>query len=92
MFEALESKQTGLNFSNRLTPTNQFNVFHYMYYYNGAGVGAAILITMVWLIFFSLQTRATISFLNEGKTSFQRRYRRCKNSRRWWMEYWCFGG
>ena len=40
MFEALESKQTGLNFSNRLTPTNQFNVFHYMYYYNGAGVGA----------------------------------------------------
>ncbi|HEX5150693.1 MAG TPA: VCBS repeat-containing protein [Parafilimonas sp.] len=39
-FEVLTAKQTGINFSNTLKPTNQFNVFHYMYYYNGAGVGA----------------------------------------------------
>jgi hypothetical protein len=41
LFEALESGRTGLDFSNKLTPTQDFNVFKYMYYYNGGGVGAA---------------------------------------------------
>ena len=39
-FEVLDAKQTGLDFTNKLTPTNDFNVFHYMYFYNGAGVAA----------------------------------------------------
>jgi enediyne biosynthesis protein E4 len=41
LFKALSSKQTGLDFVNRLTPTQEFNVFKYMYFYNGGGVGAA---------------------------------------------------
>src|ERR1700681_253095 len=41
LFEALNSKTTGLDFTNKLTPTQEFNVFKYMYYYNGGGVGAA---------------------------------------------------
>src|SRR6476619_5223973 len=40
LFEVLDHTVTGLDFTNKLTPTNQFNVFHYMYYYNGAGVAA----------------------------------------------------
>lgn len=40
MFELLESKQTGLDFTNKLTATDSFNMFKYMYFYNGAGVGA----------------------------------------------------
>lgn len=40
MFELLESNRTGLDFSNRLTPTDSFNVFRYMYFYNGAGAAA----------------------------------------------------
>ena len=40
MFEALDAKHTGLDFINKLTPTHEFNVFKYMYFYNGAGVGA----------------------------------------------------
>ena len=40
MFELLESSRTGLDFSNRLTPTDSFNVFRYMYFYNGAGAAA----------------------------------------------------
>src|SRR6516165_5149706 len=40
IFEVLDHKRTGLDFSNKLTPTQQFNVFKYMYYYNGGGVGA----------------------------------------------------
>ena len=38
-FEILDSSQTGLFFSNRLTPTKEFNMFKYMYYYNGGGIG-----------------------------------------------------
>ena len=41
LFEALEAKQTGLNFVNKLTAFPDFNMFKYMYFYNGAGVGAA---------------------------------------------------
>jgi hypothetical protein len=40
LFEALTYSKTGLDFSNTLTPTQQFNVFKYMYFYNGGGVGA----------------------------------------------------
>lgn len=39
LFEALDSKATGIDFANTLTPTPQFNMFKYMYFYNGAGVG-----------------------------------------------------
>jgi hypothetical protein len=39
MFEALGSQVTGIDFVNKLTPTAQFNMFKYMYFYNGAGVG-----------------------------------------------------
>src|SRR5918912_1514230 len=40
IFTALENKSTGLDFENALHPTDSFNVFDYMYYYNGAGVAA----------------------------------------------------
>lgn len=40
VFETLEHTKTGLDFSNKLTPTSAFNVFNYMYFYNGGGVGA----------------------------------------------------
>ncbi len=39
VFEVRDSSVTGLNFINKLTPTEQFNTLKYMYYYNGAGVG-----------------------------------------------------
>jgi hypothetical protein len=40
IFETLDSKTTGIDFTIKLTPTAQFNMFKYMYFYNGAGVGA----------------------------------------------------
>ncbi len=39
-FEVLDSSRTGLLFTNKLTPTQEFNMFKYMYFYNGGGVGA----------------------------------------------------
>ncbi len=40
-FEVLEQSKTGIDFVNQLKPTGAFNMFKYMYFYNGAGVGAA---------------------------------------------------
>jgi len=41
LFEAHEASYTGLQFTNTLTPDSAFNMFKYMYFYNGAGIGAA---------------------------------------------------
>jgi len=41
LFQVLDHGRTGLEFQNALHPTGQFNVFDYMYYYNGSGLGAA---------------------------------------------------
>ena len=37
-FEKLSADQTGINFENRLTDTETFNILSYLYYYNGGGV------------------------------------------------------
>ena len=39
-FETLNQQQTGLTFNNKLTSYPDFNMFKYMYFFNGAGVGA----------------------------------------------------
>jgi len=36
----MDQSRTGLDFVNALHPTRAFNVFDYMYYFNGGGVGA----------------------------------------------------
>lgn len=41
LFVTLGSKKTGLNFINKLEYDNKFNLFKYMYFYNGSGIGAA---------------------------------------------------
>lgn len=40
-FTLLNASHTGLQFSNTLTPTKDLNIFHYMYFYNGGGIGVA---------------------------------------------------
>ncbi|UON82766.1 VCBS repeat-containing protein [Dyadobacter chenwenxiniae] len=39
-FDLLTAEKTGIDFSNTLKPTKDFNIFYYMYFYNGGGVGA----------------------------------------------------
>ncbi|MEM8526483.1 MAG: VCBS repeat-containing protein [Bacteroidota bacterium] len=39
-FELLRQEQTGLDFQNVLTQNADFNVFNYMYFYNGGGLAA----------------------------------------------------
>lgn len=40
LFQALTSDATRLDFNNKLNSTDSFNLFKYMYFYNGAGVAA----------------------------------------------------
>ena len=41
LYTTLTSSQTGIQFSNNLTPTTELNILNYLYYYNGAGVSVA---------------------------------------------------
>ncbi len=40
LFRSLDSKSTGIDFRNDLVYTKEFNLFKYMYFYNGSGLGA----------------------------------------------------
>ncbi|MGL6269623.1 MAG: FG-GAP repeat domain-containing protein, partial [Chitinophagaceae bacterium] len=40
LFDVIPAIQTGIDFSNKLTPLPELNMLKYMYFYNGAGVGA----------------------------------------------------
>ena len=40
LFQLLRKESTGLQFENELRQTAEFNVFNYMYFFNGGGVGA----------------------------------------------------
>ena len=40
-FQLLSSKETGIDFNNKIVETDSFNIMKYEYIYNGAGVGIA---------------------------------------------------
>src|SRR6185436_3934371 len=71
MFEVLGDDQTGLHFVNKLNATQEFNMFDYMYFYNGAGVGAGDFNKdgLIDLFFASNQGENKL-FLNQGKLKF----------------------
>ena len=71
-FTALTAEETGLDFANNLKPTAQFNMFNYMYFYNGAGVGAADFNNdgLVDLFFAGNQVADRI-YLNKGELKFE---------------------
>src|SRR5215210_6688954 len=72
MFEVLKSNTTGLHFANKLTYTKEFNLFNYMYFYNGAGVGAGDFNNdgLIDLFFSANQTDEKL-YLNQGNLTFK---------------------
>ena len=70
-FEALDSKQTGIEFNNRITESGSMNVMDFEYLYNGAGVGIADLNNdgLQDIIFTGNQVSSKV-YLNEGNFRF----------------------
>src|SRR4026208_786152 len=72
LFQVLDHNKTGLNFSNKLTPTKEFNVFKYMYFYNGAGVGAGDFNNDGLIdLFFAANQQPNKLYLNTGNLQFK---------------------
>jgi len=71
-FEVLDHSTTGIDFANTLTPTPQFNIFKYLYFYNGGGVTAGDFNDdgLVDLFFAANQTRNKL-YLNSGGLQFK---------------------
>jgi len=71
-FKALSHTNTGLDFSNTLHPTPGFNVFDYMYFYNGGGIGAGDFNNdgLIDLFFTSNQEKNRL-YLNTGSLHFR---------------------
>jgi len=71
-FNELPAERTGLQFENRLKPTSTFNMFKYMYFYNGAGVGTGDFNNDDSIdLFFSANQSANKLYLNEGGFHFK---------------------
>ncbi len=72
LFEVVYQKITGLDFVNELTPTKEFNIFKYLYYYNGAGIGAGDFNNDGKIdLFFAANQGQDRLYLNEGKLNFK---------------------
>jgi hypothetical protein len=72
LFEALDSKRTGLDFNNHLSYTQEFNLFKYIYFYNGSGIGAGDFNNdgLIDLFFGSNQQQNKL-YLNTGNLKFK---------------------
>jgi hypothetical protein len=71
-FNVLDHNQTGLDFSNTLHPTRDFNVFDYMYFYNGGGIGAGDFNNDGQIdLFFASNQEHNRLYLNTGKLHFK---------------------
>ncbi len=72
LFEIKDDNSTGLHFANKLTPSQDFNVFDYMYFFNGAGVGAGDFNNDGKVdLFFAASQGDNQLYLNEGNLTFK---------------------
>lgn len=72
LFETLDSKRTGLDFNNTLAYNKDFNLFNYMYFYNGSGVGAGDFNNDGLIdLFFASNQKENRLYLNEGGLRFK---------------------
>lgn len=70
-FRLLKKAETGLDFENLIQQNLEFNVFNYMYFFNGGGVGAGDFNQDGWVdLFFTSNMGPNKLFLNQGKLKF----------------------
>jgi hypothetical protein len=71
-FTLLREAETGLSFKNTLTQSPEFNVFNYMYFYNGGGLAAGDFNQDGLIdLYFTSNMEENKLFLNEGDLHFR---------------------
>ena len=72
LFKVLTHERTGLDFSNDLTYNQQFNLFKYIYFYNGSGLGAGDFNNDGLIdLFFGSNQKQNKLYLNSGSLNFK---------------------
>ncbi|MCC6282162.1 MAG: VCBS repeat-containing protein [Saprospiraceae bacterium] len=72
LFQLLRKETTGLDFENVLHQSGEFNVFNYMYFFNGGGVGAGDFNNDGRTdLYFTSNMGPNKMFLNEGNLKFK---------------------
>jgi hypothetical protein len=72
IFEVMNDAKTRLHFANKLIPTPEFNIFKYLYFYNGAGIGAGDFNNDGKMdLFFAANQGQNKLYLNEGDLQFK---------------------
>lgn len=70
-FAVLDGKDTGINFRNDLESFGDFNMFKYMYFFNGAGVGCGDFNNDGWIdLIFASNQGSNKLYLNQGGLKF----------------------
>lgn len=71
-FELLRGNETGLKFENKLEQSAAFNVFNYMYFFNGGGLGAGDFNNDGLIdLYFTSNMGTNALYLNEGELRFR---------------------
>src|SRR5688572_14782264 len=71
-FKKIPSTESGITFQNNLTETVDFNIFNYMYFYNGAGVAVGDLNgDELPDIYFTSNQESNRLYINKGSMKFQ---------------------
>ena len=72
LFEQVAATQTGVDFENKLTETNDWNIIQYLYFYNGGGVAVGdINGDNLPDIYFTSNQGANKLYLNKGNFKFE---------------------
>ncbi|MEZ5040270.1 MAG: VCBS repeat-containing protein [Saprospiraceae bacterium] len=72
LFQLLEKDQTGLDVENTLTQSAEFNVFTYMYFFNGGGLAAGDFNQDGWVdLYFTNNMESNKLFLNQQGLRFK---------------------
>lgn len=72
LFKVLDHNRTGIDFNNKLTPTPDFNMFTYMYFFNGAGIGAGDFNNDGLIdLFFASNQGENKMYINQGNMHFK---------------------